>query len=127
MRSRSMHRDRRIVVVEGAGQSERGDRRTEAPAEMPEALDEMRRQPEIVGAQLAIVLALAESGVGESLAVGVDELVFLQLVVEPKRVEQSMRMFDPERMVRDRLDLVAAFNTQLSPQVLTMRCSAACR
>src|ERR1700730_1926675 len=51
----AMNRDRRIIVIEVAGESQRGDRRTKAPAEMPQALDEMRRQPEVIGAQLPVI------------------------------------------------------------------------
>ena len=87
-------------------QAERGDRRPETPAEMRQPLDEMRRQPEIVGAQLPVVFALAERGVGKGLAVGIDQLVLLQFVVERQRVEQRMRVLDPERIVGDRLDFV---------------------
>ena len=47
----------------------------------------MRRQPEVIGAQLTVVLALAQRRVGESLAVRVDQLVFLQFVVERKRIQ----------------------------------------
>jgi len=91
----SVNRDRRIVVIEGAGETECGDRGAKAPAEMTQPLDEMRGEPEIVGAQLPVVLAFAKCGIGESLAVGIDELVFLQLLVEGQCVEQDMRMLDP--------------------------------
>ena len=102
----AMHRDRRIVVIERAFEPERGDRRPEAPAEMRQPFDEMRRQPEIVGAQLPVVLALAQRGVGEGLPVGVDQLVLLELVVELDRLDEVERVLDPERLVGDRLDFV---------------------
>src|SRR3984893_1941391 len=68
----AMNRDRRIVVIEGTGEPECGDRRTKAPAEMTQPLDEMRRQPEIIRTQLPIVLALTERCIGKRLAVGID-------------------------------------------------------
>ena len=82
-----MNGDRGIVVIERRGQPQRRDRRTKPPSEMTEALDKMRRQPEVIGAQLTVVLALAQRRVGESLAVRVDQLVFLQFVVERKRIQ----------------------------------------
>ena len=82
-------------MVERGLEAERADRRPEAPAEVRQPLDEVGRQPEIVGAQLAIVFALAERRVCKSLAVGVDELVSPQLVVELEGVEQDMRVLDP--------------------------------
>ena len=90
-----MNRDRRIIVIEGAGEPECGDRRTKSPAEMTQPLDEMWRQPEIVGAQLAVVLPFAERGIGEGLAVGIDELIFLQFLIEGQGVDQHMRVLDP--------------------------------
>jgi hypothetical protein len=90
-----MNRDRRIVVIEGTGEPQRGDGRTKAPAEMTQPLDEMRRQPEIIGAQLPVILPLTECGVGKRLAVGVDELVFLQLIVEGQGVKEHVGVLDP--------------------------------
>ena len=90
-----MNRDRRIVVIEGAREPQRGDRRTKSPAKMTQALDEMRSQPEIIGAQLPVILPLTECSVGKRLAVCVDELVFLQFFVEGKRVKEHMRVLDP--------------------------------
>ena len=75
-------RNRRIVVVERAGEPESRDRRSEPPAEMTQPLDEMRGQPEIVRAQLPVVFALAECRIGKGLAVGIYELVSLQLLVK---------------------------------------------
>ena len=83
----SMKGDRGIVVIERRGQPQRRDRRTKPPSEMTEALDKMRRQPEVIGAQLTVVLALAQRRVGESLTVRVDQLVFLQFVVERERIQ----------------------------------------
>src|SRR5438132_4706716 len=48
-RINTMNRDRRIVVIEGTGEPQCSDRRTKSPAEMTQPLDEMRRQPEIIG------------------------------------------------------------------------------
>ena len=90
-----MNRNRRIVVIKGAGKTECCDRRTKAPAEVAQSFDEMWRQPEIVGPQLPIVLAFAERRIGEGLAVGIDELIFLQLLVEGQCVEEYMRVLDP--------------------------------
>jgi hypothetical protein len=64
MRVGSMDGDRGIVVIEGASQPQRRDRWAEAPSEVPQPLDEMRCQPEIVGAELPIVLAFAERRIG---------------------------------------------------------------
>ena len=66
-----------------------------SPPEMTQPLDKMRGQPEIIGAQLPIVFPLAEWGVGKRLAVGINQLVFLQLVVEGQCVEQDVRVLDP--------------------------------
>jgi hypothetical protein len=52
-----------------------------------EALDEMRCQPEIIRAELTVVLAFAQRGVGASLTVRVDQLVFFQFVVESERIQ----------------------------------------
>src|SRR5271166_4163191 len=101
-----MNRDRRIVVIKGAGESKCCDRRTKTPAEMTQPLDEMRGQPEIVGTQLTIVFSLTERRVGKGLPIGIDELVFFQLFVEVKGVEQHMRVLDPQRIVGDRLDFM---------------------
>ena len=73
---------------------------------MTQPLDEMRRQPEIVRAQLPVVFALAEGSIGKGLAVGIDQLVSLQLIVEGERVQQHMRMLDPKWIVGDQFDLV---------------------
>src|SRR5215212_5406495 len=72
----------------------------------------MRGQPEIVGTHLAAVLPLTQAGVGEGLAVGIHQLVTLELVVELDRVEKNPGMLSI---------LSAALSTQLSPQVLTTR------
>ena len=90
-----MNRDRRIVVIKGAGESECCDRRTKTPAEMTQPLDEMWCQPEIVGTQLTIVLPFAEGGVGEGLPVGIDKFVFLQFIVEGQGLKEHMRVLDP--------------------------------
>ena len=105
-------------MVERGLETERADRGTEAPAEMAEPLHEVGREPEVVRAELAVVLPLAERRVGEGLADGVHELVLLQLVVEPDEVEERPRVLEPERVVGDRLDLVRGFqHPALAPHV----------
>jgi len=69
-------------VVERSAQPQRGDRRSEAPAEMREARDEVRREPEVVAADLPLVLALVQGRVGERLTVGIDELVLSELFLK---------------------------------------------
>jgi len=54
----------------------------QTPAEMGQPLDEVRRQPEIIGAHLPVVFALAQRRIGEWLAVRIYQLVSLQLGVE---------------------------------------------
>src|SRR6185369_6160379 len=76
---------------------------------MRESLYEVRRKPEVVGAELAIVFTFAQRRIGKRLTISVDEFVFLQLVVELVRLEQRDWMFQPERNIRDCLDLVRGF------------------
>src|ERR1051325_2196785 len=54
-RVRFMNRHGRVVVIERRLQTESTDGRTKAPAKMGEPLNEMRCQPEVVCAELAIV------------------------------------------------------------------------
>src|ERR1700730_8764802 len=101
-----MHRDWRVVMIEGGLETERANRWSKSPAQMRQPFDEMRRQPKVIGAHLPVVLALAQSRIGERLAIGVYQLVFLKFIVELERIQQDMWMLQPERMIRDRFDLV---------------------
>jgi hypothetical protein len=49
---------------------------------MSKPRDEMRREPEIERTQLPVILPLAQTGIGESLAIRIDELVSFQLIVK---------------------------------------------
>src|SRR5262245_66085193 len=49
---------------------------------MGEPGNEVGCEPEIERSQLPVILPLAQTGIGESLAVGIDKLVPFQLVVE---------------------------------------------
>src|SRR6185436_12783308 len=73
------HRD--AAMIEAGRQSERGHRRTEAPAEVGETTDEPRRELDVVGAELAVVFTEREQRVGERDAGRVDALVLRELVL----------------------------------------------
>ena len=124
-RVRPVHRHRGVVVVEGAGQPERRDRRTEAPAQVREAAHERRRQPEVVGAQLPVVLPLAEPGVGERLARRCRPACS-GAAPRPGRGGGAGRPGSPSRAGRpgSSRSSDAALRTQLSPQTLTIRSSS---
>src|SRR5262249_25707642 len=80
-RIRAVHRHRRVVVIKRSLKPERADGRTKSPSEMSQPLYKVGRKPEVVCAELPVVLSFAESGVGKRLPIGVDQLVLLELVV----------------------------------------------
>src|SRR5258706_8818413 len=96
-------------MIKGSPKAQRADGWSEAPTEVGQPLDEVRRQPKVVGAKLPVVFAFAQSRIGEGLAVGVDQLVFLQLLVQFERVKQHQWMFQPEWVIGNRLDFVRSF------------------
>src|SRR5258707_14290702 len=96
-------------MSEGGVKAEGADGWSEAPTEMGQPLDEVRRQPKVVGAKLPVVFAFAQSRIGEGLAVGVDQLVFLQLLIQFEGVKQHQWMFQPEWVIGNRLDFVRGF------------------
>ena len=76
-------------MIERGLQTQRADRWSKTPAEVGQPLDEMRRQPEVIRTELAVVFALAQSRVCEWLPISVDQLILLQLRVELESVKQN--------------------------------------
>src|SRR5215469_6629533 len=85
---------------------------------MSEALDEMGRQPKVVGTELPVIFPLAQSRVSKGLAVGVDQFVLLQFLVQPEGVQQSYGVLQPKRVVGNGLYFIRGFqNPAFAPSV----------
>src|ERR1044072_4621002 len=85
---------------------------------MGETFDKVWRQPKVYRRKLHVVFAFPQRGIGEGLSVSVDELVLLQLLVQFQLADQRDRMFEPERVIGNRLDLFSRFqHPALAPGV----------
>src|SRR5260370_13619985 len=78
----------------------------------------MGSEEKVVGADLPAVLALVEARIGKRLNGRIDELLLLQLRIAQEEVKKCHRMLDPQRVVRDRFDLMGGLrHPALTPDV----------